>query len=128
MNSGFRNFLFIFACFGAFDSPADAAPNDIKWRLENPLRYFSDSKPFELHRGTYQALSVFEKLNPILSAERRLARAYPLGWAGDLIDHVCNGKFSPSGGCDVRQTRVTPRHHMVVATIENGKTRSSNCS
>ena len=127
MDYRFVVFWLILVSSGALDSQSIATANGIKWRVENPFRYFSDLKHVDLHRSTYESLSIFEKLNPILSAERRLGVAHPRGWASDIIKHVCNGTASPSGGCDMRKNSIKPRHHMVIATLDNGENLSGNC-
>ncbi len=51
------------------------------WRLENPFRLFADARLTERHRLAYEKLSEAERLQPILSIERRLASQDGRGWA-----------------------------------------------
>jgi hypothetical protein len=61
----------------------------IVWRVENPFRFFADPADTEVHRATFQALSPEERLTPILSAERQLARRHPDGWAAAMTGPTC---------------------------------------
>ena len=109
------------------DSPAYAVGGSIEWRLENPFRYFSRVKNVELHRDVFKSLSIEERLYPILSAERRLAKSHPRGWAKDIVKDVCNGRPGANGGCDVRANSITPREHMVVASLDAGHDLTGRC-
>ena len=123
----FRVFLPVLAFFLSFDSPANAAGGAISWRLENSFRYFSDAKHFDLHRKVYENLSIEERLNPVLSVERRLAKASPRGWAAPVLNKVCNGHPGANGGCDLRKNSITPIDHMVVASLDGGGELKGNC-
>ena len=120
-------FALIFIGLGAIDSLSSAHAGAINWRVENAFRYFSDVKHFDLHRTAYAELSIFEKLHPILSAERRLGRDRPRGWAGDIFKHVCNGKTAGSGGCDTSKTPINPIDHSVIASLNTTSLDDGNC-
>ena len=122
-NTGFMTVLWL-ACLIGFSAGSGtlttASSAEISWRLENPLRYFSNAEDIALHRSIFDKLSGEEKRNPILSAERRLGRLYPRGWARLVFDRVCNGRPSANGGCDPAVTRVTPKEHGVALFLKCG--------
>jgi len=123
----FRVFLPVMALILSFDSPANAAGGSISWRLENPFRYLSDAKHIDLHREVYANLSIEERLYPILSVERRLAKALPRGWAAPVLKNVCNGHPGANGGCDLSKNSITPSDHMVVASLDGVGDLKGNC-
>ena len=69
-------------------APAGAEPV-IKWRVENPFRFFADPADAEVHRSSYLALSAEERANPVLSIERALAARHEDGWAAAMTGGVC---------------------------------------
>ena len=61
----------------------------IRWHVENPFRLFLDPADTQLHRATLEALTLDERLRPILSSERRLSEARPRGWAENAYQKLC---------------------------------------
>ena len=70
-------------------APAAGATPHIKWKLENPFRFFTDPADTEMHRATYQALNPRARLSPVLSAERALQARHEDGWAARMYRKTC---------------------------------------
>lgn len=91
----------------------------ITWRVENPFRFFADPADTEVHRATWLALSPEERLTPILSAERQLARRSPEGWAAAMTGPLCwdaeKNRFACPGDKDAF---AAPRFHRVLVSAE----------
>ncbi len=124
----------------AADSPAEAAAlasaraptpqAQIVWRVENPFRFFADPADTEVHRATWQALTAEERLTPVLSAERQLARRHPEGWAAAMTGVPCwDGEKNRFVCPDMREAYTAPRSHRVmVAAAGIPDATELNCS
>ncbi len=125
----YRVVIWALAAFGAA-AGTPAHSGDITWRVDHPFRYLSKARDLELHRSIFRGLSAQERDNPILSAERRLGRLYPRGWAEKVFTKICNGRSAANGGCDPAHNIVMPREHRVVAnyTGTGPDARSGRCS
>ncbi len=99
--------------------PAAATPL-VKWRVENPFRFFEDPADTKRHLATYEAMSPLERQNPILNAERNLARRHPDGWAAGLSGEVCWDRSERRYRCSHKSTAyINPRLHRVEVWLEN---------
>lgn len=99
-------------------APPVATPQ-ITWRVENPFRLFADPKDTAVHRATFESLTVAESRNPVLAAERHLARRIPRGWAAQVIDATCWNTRSNRHRCPKsRDPYAKPTSHVVLARIE----------
>ena len=98
------------------DARAAAEP-EIKWRVVNPFRLFTDPSNSEVHRATYEALTDDERQTPILSSERALAERHPEGWAASMWQDACwdaaKNRYSCPGFADF----VNPKTHKIRAEI-----------
>ncbi|MEL6290346.1 MAG: hypothetical protein AAFQ44_00940, partial [Pseudomonadota bacterium] len=56
----------------------------IRWRVENPFRFFTNPDDADLHREVYESLPPEQRRSPILSAERALGKTFRWGWAAEL--------------------------------------------
>jgi hypothetical protein len=91
---------------------------EIDWRVENPFRFFADSKATEVHRETYLGLSPEQReRSPVLSAEHSLARRYEAGWAETMYRKACWSSKNRHV-CADRGDYVNPTHHKVVVTLK----------
>ena len=103
--------------------PADAvletAPPEIKWRVENPFRFFGDPVDVTVHRATYDALSAAELDSPILSAERALASRHTDGWAAAMAGHVCWDSDRNRHKCPDGKAYIKPESHTIIAEVSN---------
>jgi len=103
---------------------ASAQPQ-IAWRVENPFRFFDDPADTEMHRATFADLTDEERRQPILAAERALARRHTDGWASTVVGKTCwdakrNRHVCPDGGA-----YVNPASHAVVAEMRGIEDASS---
>ena len=97
---------------------AQAAGPEIAWRVENPFRLFSDPGDTEIHRLALDSLSPEERLQPVLSSERRLAALHPEGWARDSFRNTCwRSDTNESGPCGPVADYVNPKHHHVILQV-----------
>jgi lysophospholipase L1-like esterase len=91
---------------------AEAQPA-ITWRVENPFRFFADPFDAEVHRSTYLALSPDERRQPVLSAERALARRHEDGWAAAMSGPVCFDDKTYRFACPAtRRAALTPGQYI----------------
>jgi hypothetical protein len=102
----------------ALSEIAPAMPQaEISWRVENPFRFFTDPADTEVHRATWAALTPEERLTPVLSAERHLARRHPDGWAAAMTGQTCwdseKNRFICPGD---RDPFAAPKSHRVVVS------------
>ncbi len=98
---------------------ADAEPR-ITWQVENPFRLFSRPSDTEVHRATYRDLSETERANPVLAAERALARRHPRdGWATDMLDHLCWSADRNRYGCREATDYLSPRAHRIQLALRD---------
>lgn len=97
----------------AIPTPAPAA--EIVWRVENSFRLFADPGDTDTHRLAYESLSPGERLEPVRSAERRLASLDPQGWARDVYRNTCwRTEVSENGTCGPVADYVNPKRHRVI--------------
>jgi len=99
--------------------PAAANPT-IKWRVENPFRFFNDPADTNRHRATYAALAPEQRHQPILNTERSLASRHPEGWAAALTGTVCWDETRQRHSCpNENQNYVQPNYHRVEVWMED---------
>jgi hypothetical protein len=99
--------------------PASAEPR-VTWRVENPFRLFNRPSDTEVHRATYTALDDAERLTPVLSAERALARRHPTdGWAAGMVDHTCWSATRNRYACSAQRHYLHPREHRILAILDD---------
>ncbi|MEO1264591.1 MAG: hypothetical protein AAFV26_02675, partial [Pseudomonadota bacterium] len=99
-------------------APPGIGTPTIRWRLENPFRFFTDPRDTAMHRTTFAALGPDERRDPVLAAERTLSRKYRGGWAANLKGRTCwnarqNRHVCPDGG-----DYVNPKQHRIIASLE----------
>lgn len=110
--------LVMVAGAGGFAHQAAAAPL-LKWRVENPFRFFTDPADTEMHRATYRALSAAERATPVLSAERHLQTrpGHEDGWAARMYRKTCwdwkNNRYT----CPDYEDYINPKSHRVIAEL-----------
>jgi len=90
----------------------------IRWRVDNPFRFFTDPQDTDLHRETFEALSPQERREPVLAAERSLSSAFRYGWAAELKGQTCwdprrNLHRCPDGG-----DYMNPKAHAVLVRLD----------
>jgi hypothetical protein len=112
----------------ATDAPASLAPVGIKWRVDNPFRFFADPTDTEVHRATYRALSPDELRRPILSAERALAARHEDGWAETMYRKTCWDTSQNRHVCPDKADYINPKSHGVVAVIEGITDKGVDCT
>lgn len=100
---------------------------EIKWRVENPFRFFGDAKDTNVHRATYLALSPEERQNPILSAERALAARHPEGWASTMFRKTCWNRARNEFVCADDGDYINPDSHTIVAELSGASDPAVNC-
>jgi len=110
------------------DAPASLAPVKIKWRVDNPFRFFTDPADTEVHRATHLALSATEKRRPILSAERALAERHEDGWAETMYRKTCWDATRNRHVCPDKGDYINPKSHEVVAMIDGISDRGVDCT
>ena len=109
-------FLTVLAAVGG-GVPADAAQSTIRWRVENPFRFFTDPADAEIHRATYRALGPEEKASPVLAAERALQRRHDDGWAATMFRKICWDDAKNRFGCSAYDDYMNPIGHRIVAEV-----------
>jgi hypothetical protein len=100
---------------------------EIKWRVENPFRFFGDPKDTNVHRATYLALSPDERQNPVLSAERALAARHPEGWAATMFRKTCWNRSRNEFACADDSDYINPDKHSVVVELAGANDPAVNC-
>jgi hypothetical protein len=98
----------------ASSQPAVAEP-EIKWRVTNPFRLFTDPTNSEVHRATFDSLTEDERKTPILSAERALAERHPDGWAASMWQDACWDANKNRYACPALNDYVNPKSHKIRA-------------
>jgi len=105
--------------------PAGAAlpplpePASITWRVENPFRLFADPADTRLHAAVHEELSLAERRNPVLNAERILAQRFEHGWAEQMVDKTCWNSASNRYQCpDTQDPYAKPASHTVLARLQ----------
>jgi hypothetical protein len=103
------------------DHQLEAAPAriEIKWRVENSFRLFSDPADTAVHRATWVDLDPEEQANsPVLAAERALAARFRDGWAQGVVGQTCwdpeNNRYACEAG---KHDYITPKDHIVIAEV-----------
>ena len=86
---------------------------EIEWEVVNPFRFFTDAQETERHREAFAALTPRERHEPILNAERRLAKRYPNGWAANLTGATCWNARRNRHRCPEGSRYTHPKHHEV---------------
>jgi hypothetical protein len=111
------------------ESRVDATgPVNIRWRVFNPFRFFSDPSDTEVHRATYLALTPSELRAPILSAERALSARHNGGWAETMYRHTCWNSATNRHFCSGKSNYINPVSHTVVARLDDVGDRNVNCT
>ena len=108
--------LLIAALVCAATSPASAAAV-IKWRVENPFRFFTDPADSEIHRATYRALGQLDRLSPVLAAEQALQSRHDDGWAATMYRKTCWNWVTNRYTCPAYDDYMNPASHVVVAEM-----------
>lgn len=103
-----------------YEAPRAAKPIEITWRVANPFRLFADPSDTEIHRATWKDLTAGEKLDqPVLAAERALARRHTYGWAASLSGKICWDNETNTYGCDKgKRDYINPSEHVVEAKVQ----------
>jgi hypothetical protein len=92
---------------------------EIDWRVENPFRFFVDSKDTEVHRATYLALSPEQRAAaPVLAAEHALSRRHESGWAETMYRKTCWAIGRNRHVCPDKGDYINPQRHQVVVTLK----------
>ena len=116
------------AAMSAGALPAAADP-EIKWRVSNPFRLFTDPTNSEVHRATYDSLTEDERKTPILSAERALSERHADGWAATMWQDACWDVAKNRHSCPGLSDYVNPKSHKVRAEITDVPDGNSvNCT
>lgn len=100
---------------------------EIKWRVENPFRFFGDAKDTNVHRATYLALSPEDRRTPILSSERALAARHPEGWAETMFRKTCWNRARNEFVCADDGDYINPDKHAIVAELSGANDPAVNC-
>ena len=117
--------IILYACLAAGLSAALAivgggsaqAMPAIRWRVENPFRFFTDPADSEVHRATYRALSPDEKRNPVLASEQALQGRIEGGWAESIFNKTCWNANTNRHTCKAYDDYVNPQSHTIIAEI-----------
>ena len=99
----------------------------IKWRVENPFRFFNDARDTNVHRATYLALSPEERETPILSSERALSARHPEGWAATMFRKTCWNRSRNAFECPDDKDYINPDTHAIVAELAGAADPAVNC-
>lgn len=109
--------------------PADALRVELKWRVENPFRFFNNPADTEVHRATYLALQPDERASPILSAERALSAREPEGWAEAMYDKTCWDSARNRFTCKEQKSGyINPESHRVIVEISGVEDENVTCT
>ncbi len=90
----------------------------IRWRVENPFRFFTDPSDTEVHRATFASLSPTERARPVLSAEHALSQRHPEGWAGTMYRKTCWDGTQNRHVCPDKGDYINPSGHKVLVSVE----------
>jgi len=119
----FSAFVFLLSASGA------GAAGVIDWRLENPFRMFLDPDATKMHMDAYRDLNEYEREQPVLSVERKLADKYRLGWSEAVYNKTCwdekrNGyRFCHKKGLDY----INPKKHRVMVRYTGDAAADDRC-
>ncbi|MEO0798687.1 MAG: hypothetical protein AAFY53_05730 [Pseudomonadota bacterium] len=89
----------------------------IRWRVENPFRFFTNPDDADLHREVYESLPPEQRRSPILSAERTLGQTFRWGWAAELKGRVCWDPAANLHRCPGGGDYVNPKRHRVLVRV-----------
>ncbi len=103
-------------------------PVEIKWRLQNPFRFFTDPADTEIHRATYLALTPEQRKTPVLSAEHALSRRHDEGWAETMYRKTCWNDAKNRYVCPDRVDYINPKSHEVIVTLSGATDASVDCN
>src|SRR5690606_5581658 len=109
------------------DPLAPLAPVEIKWRVENPFRFFVDPADTEVHRATYLALTPEQRNSPILAAEQALSRRHEDGWAATMYQKTCWNSTKNRHVCPNRTDYINPESHRVIVTLQGVADPNVDC-
>ncbi len=112
-----RALLALFILFVPALSPASAQSATIRWRLENPFRFFTDPSDTEIHRATFRALGPTDLTSPVLAAERALQRRHEDGWSATMYRKTCWNWSANRFSCPQYDDYMNPKSHVVVADM-----------
>ncbi|MBX9683118.1 MAG: hypothetical protein K2X41_04945 [Hyphomicrobium sp.] len=97
--------------------PATAQTVAIRWRVENPFRFFRDPADTEVHRATYNSLGPSDLTTPVLAAEHALQRRHEDGWAATMYRKTCWNWTTNRYTCPDYDDYMNPKNHVVVADM-----------
>ena len=94
------------------------APPTIRWRVENPFRFFKDARDTALHIDVHDSLTPEQKLAPVLAAERILNSVSQSGWASKTYQRTCWNWARNHHDCGDGRDYINPNSHSVVIAAE----------
>jgi hypothetical protein len=103
-------------------------PVEIKWRLQNSFRFFTDPADTEIHRATFLALTPEQRKTPVLSAEHALSRRHDEGWAETMYRKTCWNDAKNRYVCPDRVDYINPENHEVIVTLSGATDASVDCN
>jgi len=112
---------------GGFWSDLFTQKPKLKWRVENPFRFFKDAEDTAVHREVYEDLLRGERKAPVLSSERILNSETRDGWAARMYAKTCWDADKNRHRCGKRDDYINPKSHAIVATIENVAEPDASC-
>lgn len=112
-----RNALTILILLAVSTAATPVLAASIKWRVENPFRFFTDPADSEIHRATYRSLGPAERLTPVLSAEHALQARHEDGWAATMYRKTCWNWTSNRFTCPQYDDYINPTSHTVIADV-----------
>lgn len=120
--------VFVAAFAAALLGATTVAAETISWRLENPFRLFLDPADTAKHRAAYEALSLDERLRPVLAGERKLAALAPRGWAEEIVTRTCWSQTSQRYACSSVGDYVNPKSHRIIAHVSSRALPGGTCA
>src|SRR5262245_14647775 len=100
-------------------APSEGSGAKIRWRVENPFRFFINASDTEVHRATFLSLSDRERRTPVLSAERALSERHPEGWAATMVGKTCWNAEKNRHVCPGIKDYINPTSHSVIIDLVN---------
>jgi lysophospholipase L1-like esterase len=97
---------------------APASPPTLRWRVENPFRFFKSSRDTALHIDVFDSLSPEQRLTPILAAERILNSVGHSGWAASTYRRTCWNWARNRHQCGNGKDYINPKSHAVVIGLQ----------
>jgi hypothetical protein len=110
------------------EPPIGLPPAEVKWRLKNPFRFFTDPADTEIHRATYLALTQDQRKSPILSAEHALSRRHDEGWAETIYRKTCWNDGKNRYVCPDRTDYIKPASHTVEVSLAGAMDANVDCN